>query len=128
MVTDLTPEQRAEYDKMLAQVQWDLPGMEKFDDRERQHFIRSIQQGDIVTSIHSLGWALWPTTNRGYYDSENLRRIADFLEIQNKPFWDDYERYCDEQQSGATDEADAGDSPAGFDLFDEPPGTTEGLV
>lgn len=27
-----------------------------------------------------------------------LQTIADFIEIQNKPFWDEYERYYDEQE------------------------------
>ncbi len=46
-----------------------------------------------------MGWSLWPTKNTGYYDTEHLRAIADFLEIQNKPFWDAYDRYCEEQMA-----------------------------
>lgn len=100
----ITSEEQAEYNKTLEQVNWDLPGMEKFDDRTKEIFIRSIQQGDIVNSIHSLGWALWPTKNRGYYDSHHLRQIADFLEIQNKPFWDEYKAYCAVQEPLTGDE------------------------
>ena len=94
----ISPEEQAEYRRSLEQVDWTLPGMEKFDQRTLDSFKRSIEQGDIVNSIHSLGWALWPTVNRGYYDSDHLRQIADFLEIQNKPFWDEYDRYCEEQE------------------------------
>lgn len=39
---NVLPEEQAEYDKALAQVDWELPGMEKFDDQVRQQFIRSI--------------------------------------------------------------------------------------
>ncbi len=95
---DLTEEQKIEYAKTLAEVKWDLPGMEQFSDNQRQVLIRCIQGGDIVNSIHCLGWALWPTQNKGYYDTEHLRMIATFLEVQNKPFWDEYEAYCAAQE------------------------------
>lgn len=92
----LSNDEKTEFAKMLTQVNWTLPGMEVFSDREKEILIRSIQLGDIVNSIHSLGWALWPTKNRGYYDSEHLRMLAAFLEIQNKPFWDEYDNWCNE--------------------------------
>lgn len=94
----LTAEQQIETDKTLAEVKWDLPGMEQFNDHQRETLIRCIQGGDIVNSIHCLGWALWPTQNKGYYDSDHLRMIATFLEVQNKPFWDEYEAYCATQE------------------------------
>lgn len=75
----------------LTKVDWAAPGMEKFTERELKYLRRCIEQEDIVCSIHSLGWALWPTTNRGYYDSDLLRKIADFLEIQNKIYWKGYD-------------------------------------
>ena len=81
--------------KNLEQVDWNLPGMEEITPQQRETLTRSILNGDIVNSIHSLGWSLWPTKNRGYYDEVWLRCIARFIEIQNKPFWDDYEKYCD---------------------------------
>ena len=90
----VTAEQQIEYDKTLSEVKWDLPGMEQFNDHQKETLIRCIQGGDIVNSIHCLGWALWPTENKGYYDTEHLRMIATFLEVQNKPFWDEYEAYC----------------------------------
>lgn len=82
----------------MEQVNWLLPGMEKFSDQQLNAIKRSLDNEDIVNSIHCLGWALWPTENRGYYDSDWLRVIADFLEIQNKPFWDEYEAYCAAQE------------------------------
>lgn len=85
----------------MEQVNWFLPGMEKFSEQQLSAIKRSLDNEDIVNSIHCLGWALWPTENRGYYDSEWLRVIADFLEIQNKPFWDEYEAYCQAQQEEA---------------------------
>ncbi len=77
---------------------WFLPGMEKFSEQQLSALKRAIDDTSIVNSIHCLGWALWPTKNQGYYDSEWLRTIADFLEIQNKPFWDEYETYCNSNE------------------------------
>lgn len=90
----LTEEEKREYEDTLAKVDWGLPGMEGIDKRDRDSITRSILSGDIVNSYYCMGWALWPTCNRGYYDERWLRKIADFLEIQNKPFWDEYEEYC----------------------------------
>jgi hypothetical protein len=77
----------------LAAVNWELPGMEKFSKDDIAFFKREIghEKGGIVKSLHSLGWSYWPIANRGYLDHRLLRVIADFIEIQNKPFWDDYE-------------------------------------
>jgi cell division septum initiation protein DivIVA len=77
----------------LAAVNWELPGMEKFSKDDIAFFKREIghEKGGIVKNLHSLGWSYWPIANRGYLDHRLLRVIADFIEIQNKPFWDDYE-------------------------------------
>lgn len=87
-----TDEEKAEYTRNLEKVNWELPGMEQFDERTTEWIKRTILDGDIVEAICCLGWSLWPTTNHGYYDEWHLRKIADFLEIQNKPFWDSYEK------------------------------------
>jgi hypothetical protein len=93
----LSSEEAAIYSRNLEKVDWKLPGMEKFHEHQIKTLKRSIEIGTIVNSIHSLGWSLWPTKNEGYYDEHWLRTIADFIEIQNKPFWDEYEKYCEEQ-------------------------------
>ena len=93
----LTPEEKAEYEQMLEKVDWNLPGMEVFGEDSLRWIKRSILDEDIVNAIACLGWGFWPTKNRGYYDEHSLRKIADFIEIQNKPFWDEYERYCDDE-------------------------------
>jgi len=80
----------------LEKVDWTLPGMEKFTEDQRRLLERLIENEDIVHSLSSLGWALWPTSNRGYYDENFLRMIADFIEIQNKPVWDEYDKWCQE--------------------------------
>lgn len=80
----------------MKEPDWSLPGMEKFSEEQIRHLKRAIENRNIVESIHCLGWALWPTDNRGYYDSGFLRTIADFLDIQNKPFWDEYDKACEE--------------------------------
>lgn len=94
----MTDEEKAEYERNLAKVDWRLPGMAKFDDDEREHIERMILGGDIVDSIHCNGWAFWPTENKGYYDARILRRIAGFIEIQNKPMEDAYDKWCEEQE------------------------------
>lgn len=83
-------------DPLRHEPDWTLPGMEKFSDDDIAFFKRDLaaSDGSIVNSIHSIGWALWPTTNKGYFDENLLRKIADFIEIQNKPFWDEYDEYC----------------------------------
>lgn len=82
----------------LSKVDWTLPGMEKFSEDDIRFFKRELEdeEGGIVYSIQCLGWGFWPISNRGYLDEHLLRKIADFIEIQNKPFWDDYEKYCQE--------------------------------
>ena len=50
--------------------------VEAFSDRQKETLIRCIQLGDIVNSIHSLGWALWPTKNRGYYGLEDCGALG----------------------------------------------------
>lgn len=70
--------------------------MEEFSESDVEFFKRSIGSEDsaIVNSVHSLGWALWPVKNQGYYNEDTLRKIARFIEIQNKPLWDGYDEYC----------------------------------
>lgn len=92
----LTKEEQ--YKDMLSKVDWNLPGMEKFNEENVRCFTKLILGGDLVTDISCTGWALWPTSNKGFYPDYFLRQIADFIEIQNKPFWDDYEKYCHEQE------------------------------
>lgn len=87
-----------EYQENLDKVDWGLPGMENFTEQDKMILERCILGGDIVNSVSCLGWALWPTSNKGYYDENHLRRIADFIEIQNKPFWDEYDQWCLEHQ------------------------------
>ena len=90
----------------LDAVNWKLPGMEKFSESDIAFFKREIahKQAALVHTLPSLGWAYWPTTNRGFLDAPLLRRIADFIEIQNKPFWDEYEALFLED-TGETPEA-----------------------
>ena len=97
MKINLTEEEEIECAKTLAKVNWSLPGMESLTDYQKTALIRYIQHGDIVCSLHCLGWAFWPTENRGFYDATSLRTIATFLEIQNKPMWDEYDDYCNSQ-------------------------------
>lgn len=80
----------------LKTVDWTLPGMEKFSQADLDFFEREIVADDphIVNAMASLGWAYWPVSNKGFLDERLLRKIADFIEIQNKPFWDSYEEYC----------------------------------
>ena len=80
----------------MDKVDWSLPGMDKFSSDDIAFFKRDIAteqnpDGALVNSIQSLGWAYWPIKNKGYLDERLLRKIADFIEIQNKPFWDEYE-------------------------------------
>jgi hypothetical protein len=78
----------------LERVDLTLPGMEAFTEEDCRWLIRCIEQGDLVYTISSLGWALWPTENRGYYDARLLRKLADFIEVQNKPMEEEYDRHC----------------------------------
>ena len=94
----MTDEEKTEYEKNLAKVDWNLPGMENFSDERKKNLSRAILNGTIVDGLACLGWALWPTKNEGYYDEAWLRCIADFLEIQNKPFWDSYDKWCEENE------------------------------
>ncbi len=87
-----------DYQDMLEQVDWNLPGMENFSKDNKEYLTRFILDGTLVNDATCLGWALWPTKNEGFYDEKILRVIADFIEIQNKPFWDDYAAYCYEQE------------------------------
>lgn len=87
----------------MEQPDWNLPGMENISEHDIRWLKKSIENEDIVKSIHCLGWAFWPTKNVGYYDERTLRVMADFIEIQNKPFWDEYDAYC-EQELRARDE------------------------
>lgn len=86
----------------LDKVNWSLPGMENFTPERVRNLTKAIEDELIVHSIHCLGWALWPTKNEGYYDTAWLRCIADFLEIQNKPWLDEYDEYC--EQMGVPEE------------------------
>ena len=81
---------------MLERVDMDLPGMEAFSFDDCLLLTRLIERGDLVYTVSSLGWAFWPTNNSGYYDARLLRMMADFIAIQNKPFEDEYDRYCQE--------------------------------
>jgi len=99
----LSEEEQKEYASNLDKVDWGLPGMDAFSERDIDYFKRSILAGDIVESMSCLGWALWPTENKGFYDTSSLRMIASFLEIQNKPFWDEYDKYCEESLSQPED-------------------------
>jgi hypothetical protein len=57
-------------------------------------------------------------------DSRGLRALADELDQRNKPFWDEYERYCAEQEE--SQELLAAGTPLGESLgFDFPPIPTE---
>ncbi len=76
---------------------WTLPGMELIFEHDKDWLKKAIEQEDIVNSVDCLGWGFWPTQNRGYYDERVLRVMADFLEIQNKPFWDEYHAYCEQE-------------------------------
>jgi hypothetical protein len=82
----------------LEKVDWTLPGMDKLGDDMIRWITRLIKDEEVVNDISCLGWAFWPVKNGGYLDERTLRVLADFIEIQNKPFWDDYERYCNEQE------------------------------
>jgi hypothetical protein len=81
---------------MLEQVDWDLPGMENIGEDMTRWLVRLIREGELINSIHCLGWGFWPTKNGGYLDERTLRVLADFIEIQNKPFWDEYDKWCEE--------------------------------
>ncbi len=94
----LSEEAKAEYERMLEQVDWDLPGMENIGEDMTRWLVRLIREGELINSIHCLGWGYWPTKNGGYLDERTLRVLADFIEIQNKPFWDEYEAYCAAQE------------------------------
>ena len=94
----LTDEEKAEYTAQVEKVDWTLPEMEKVSESNRLLLTRLICDGTIVNSIRSMGWAFWPTKNKGYYDPWLLRLIADFTEAQNKPFWDEYEKWSEENE------------------------------
>ena len=82
------------YKDALDCVDWNLPGMEQFNEKDKQCLISLIEKGNIVLSYFiTEGWAFWPTRNEGYYNSRLLRNIANFLDIQNKPFLDEQDRY-----------------------------------
>lgn len=83
---------------VLSKVDWTLPGMEKISKDMNRWLIRIIEDEELVHSIACLGWAFWPTKNGGYLDQQTLRVLADFIEIQNKPFWDEYDAYYDSQE------------------------------
>jgi hypothetical protein len=120
-----------EYQRTLDKIDWALPGMELFPAAFMRLIIRMVKEGDLVHEMCCLGWAYWPTKNRGYLDSGVLRHIADFIDIQNKPFWADYERYCDaerEREAINGNQESASFEPTGIDCFNLPPGTTAGLV
>jgi len=78
----------------LDTVDWNLPGMEKFSEHTKDWLTRLIKEDQLVNQLASLGWSFWPTRNIGFFDERSLRNLADFIEIQNKPFWDGYEEYC----------------------------------
>lgn len=87
----------------LNKVDWSLPDLKKFSEADIAFFKRNIYtednpDGAIVNSIASVGWSYWPRTNQGFLDANLLRKIADFIEICNKPFWDEYDKYCAAQE------------------------------
>ncbi len=92
----LSEEAKAECERMLEQVDWNLPGMENIDEDMTLWIVRLIREGELINSIHCLGWGFWPIKNGGYLDERTLRVLADFIEIQNKPFWDEYDKWCEE--------------------------------
>lgn len=91
-------------EEALAKVDWSLPGMEKISEDNKKFLTKLILEEDLVNSVHCLGWAFWPTKNNGYLDERLLRLLADFIEIQNKRFWDEYDKYCQEHAEEMSEE------------------------
>lgn len=90
--------------KNLELVDENLPGMEDFTSDQLRTIIRMICDLDIVNDISCLGWSFWPYENKGYYDENLLDTISKFIRIQNKPFWDDYYKWCEEIEKENIDE------------------------
>lgn len=90
--------------KLKTIANWDLPGLDKFSEEDRRFIELCITQEDIVFSIHSMGWAYWPVKNRGFLNERMLRLIADFIEAQNKPFWDECEKHLATSDTEYTDD------------------------
>ncbi len=63
-----------------------------------EYFFKKLEdEGMLVNSIDSLGWGFWPSKgDGGYFDEHALRVLADEIERRNKPFWDQYEEYCNQ--------------------------------
>jgi hypothetical protein len=64
-----------------------------------ENFYKKLEdEGSLLNEISSLGWAFWPHNKNGMYtgffDSNLLRQLADELDRRNKPFWDEYDKYC----------------------------------
>jgi len=89
---------------MIEKVNWSLPGMEDLSKDDISWITRLIEGGDLVTDISCLGWAYWPTQNKGFLDERLLRTLANFIEIQNKPLWDGYDEYCEQNEELKTPE------------------------
>jgi hypothetical protein len=78
--------------------------------KEDWWFAKLEEVGVLRNEISSLGWAFWPKNQNdeqmGFFDEGSLRRLADEIERRNKPFWDEYERYCLENQEELLDVPD----------------------
>ena len=70
--------------------------------------------GMLLDTISSLGWGFWPMNKdgkyTGYLDEGALRALADEIERRNKPFWDEYNKYCEDlEKSYPVEEFEDGD-------------------
>jgi len=63
-----------------------------------EHFFKKLEdEGSLVKDTAMLGWGFLPnekTARGGYFDESALRALADEIERRNKPFWDEYDKYC----------------------------------
>src|SRR5688572_16616515 len=81
--------------------------------RDEQWFKRLEEAGVLRDEISSIGWAFWPKDQNnqqmGFFDEDSLRRLADEIERRNKPFWDEYNKYCIEHQDELLEPVDVPD-------------------
>jgi hypothetical protein len=65
-----------------------------------EYFFQKLEaEGSLLNDPAMLGWGFLPneqTAKGGYFDEHTLRILADEIERRNKPFWDEYDRYCEE--------------------------------
>lgn len=69
---------------------------------DEKWFKKLEDQGILRDELASIGWAFWPRDEFGrtigYFDETSLRKLADEIERRNKPFWDEYNEWCLENQ------------------------------